>query len=127
MHRAKARASGDTGALTAVEGMLLHAPVALFALPVPLLVSLALALGGTPRIALLALAWWSLCGAAMMLVDAPARRARYARLLELSLGRGRLARPPALARTVCGLFMSWAFRYRHFAGHRTSAQRGVSK
>lgn len=107
------------------EGALVHAPVALFALPLPFLVILVAWLRGPSRVLPLVLTWWSVSGAVMMLVDARARRARYERVASLADRRGHGFRPTGLRDTLCGLFMFWALRYRHSVGNRVSIQEGV--
>jgi hypothetical protein len=108
-----------------LEGALLHAPIALFVLPMPFLLIFGLSLDGAPRIVLLALAWWSGSGAAMMIVDARARRARYGRIVELAGATGRAPSLPGLTDTICGKFMSRALRYRVSAGYHRSIRKGV--
>lgn len=106
------------GRLPFIEWALVHAPVALFALPLPLLALWAVSLRGPLRALPVLLAWWSGSGMVMMLVDARARRARYDRVASLADRRGRGGGPAGLRDTVCGWFMLWALRYRHPAGNR---------
>ena len=110
---------------SAVETALVHAPIALFAVPFPPFAVAALFARGPLRIGAAFCAWWLASGAAMMIVDARARMDRYRRVVAATEGRASRTAPPGLRQTVCGLFMSWALRYRRSAGNRSNIRKGV--
>ncbi len=110
--------------VTTPEALLIHAPILLFAIPLPALIGLAV-LGAFPtRVICLLLAWWCASGTTMMCLDSGERRGRYLRLVRVAARRP--THPDGHGQTLCGWFLLQALRYRERAALR-SARRKESK